>query len=191
MFMNNTTKIYEKNGKPLSIEMYYAESSSPQAAILKEQWKAAGAELELKLVDFGALIDVLLRKSDANGNLSGAAGFNPDTAGTDSAFDAYLLGFAQESDPQEYAQYFVDDNFWNFYHYDNADVRAWFAEQEVTTDQNERSAILHKISEQITEDLPWFTYAGENETIVAGANIGGLDPDTRGYTLNAETWYLK
>jgi len=44
---------------------------------------------------------------------------------------------------------------------------------------------------QITEDLPWFTYAGKNETIVAGKNIGGLEPDTRGYTLNAHTWFLK
>ncbi len=189
--LNKSTQIYEKNGEALSVELYYAESSSAQAAILKEQWKAAGVELDLKLVDFGALIDVLLRKSDANGNISGSSGFNAETAGTDAPFDAYLLGFAQESDPQEYAQYFVDDNFWNFYHYDNADVRTWFAQQEVTTDQNERSAILHKISEQITEDLPWFTYAGENETIVAGANIGGLDPDTRGYTMNAYTWYLK
>ncbi len=189
--MNKATGIYEKNGKPLRIEMYYAESSAAQAAIFKEQWKAAGVDLNLKLVDFGALIDVLLRKSDANGNLAGTPGFDQSTSATDSNFETYLLGFAQESDPQEYAQYFVDDPFWNFYHYDNADVRKWFAEQEVATDQTERMEILHKISEQITEDLPWFTYAGKNETIVAGKNVGGLDPDTRGYTLNAHQWYLK
>lgn len=189
--MNNTTKFYEKNGQPLRIEMYYAESSAAQAAIFKEQWKAAGVDLNLKLVDFGALIGVLLRKSDANGLLQGDPGFDQATAATDSNFDTYLLGFAQESDPQEYAQYFVDDPFWNFYHYDNADVRTWFAEQEVATDQEVRSSILHKISEQITEDLPWFTYAGKNETIVAGKNIGGLSPDTRGYTLDAHLWYLQ
>lgn len=189
--MNNTTKFYEKNGKSLRIEMYYAESSAPQAAIFKEQWKAAGVDLNLKLVDFGALIGVLLRKSDANGRLANEAGYDQTTAATDSNFDTYLLGFAQESDPQEYAQYFVDDPFWNFYHYDNANVRTWFAEQEVTTDQTKRSAILHQISEQITEDLPWFTYAGKNETIIAGKNIGGLNPDTRGYTLDAHLWFLQ
>jgi ABC-type transport system substrate-binding protein len=171
--------------------MYYAESSSAQAAIFKEQWKAAGVDLNLKLVDFGALIGVLLRKSDANGRLANETGYDQTTAATDANFDTYLLGFAQESDPQEYAQYFVDDQFWNFYHYDNAQVRTWFAEQEVAVDQAKRSAILHKISEQITEDLPWFTYAGKNETIVAGKNIGGLSPDTRGYTLDAHLWYLQ
>lgn len=188
---NSATKFYEKNGKPLRIEMYYAESSSAQAAIFKEQWKAAGVDLNLKLVDFGALIGVLLRKSDANGRLANETGYDQTTAATDANFDTYLLGFAQESDPQEYAQYFVDDQFWNFYHYDNAQIRTWFAEQEVAVDQAKRSAILHKISEQITEDLPWFTYAGKNETIVAGKNIGGLSPDTRGYTLDAHLWYLQ
>ncbi len=189
--MNSSTDVYEKNGEPLDIGIYYADSSSPQAAIFKEQWRAAGVNVTLKLVDFGALIDVLLRKSDANGNLSGDTGFNADTAATDANFDAYLLGFSQESDPDEYAQYFIEHPFWNFYHYDNADVEKWFAQQAVTTDQNERMNILHKVSEQITEDLPWFTYAGKNETIVAGNNIGGLAPDTRGYTLDAQNWFIK
>ncbi len=189
--LNATTKLYEKNGKPLTIELFYAESSAAQAAILKEQWKAAGVDLNLKLVDFGALISVLLRKSDANGNLANSLSFDKATSATDANFDAYLLGFAQESDANEYAQYFVNDPFWNFYHYENTDVQKWFAEQAITTDQAKRSEILQKISVQITEDLPWFTYAGKNETIVAGKNIGGLEPDTRGYTLNAHTWFLK
>lgn len=189
--LNATTKLYEKNGKPLTIELFYAESSAAQAAILKEQWKAAGVDLNLKLVDFGALISVLLRKSDANGNLANSPSFDKSTSATDANFDAYLLGFAQESDANEYAQYFVADPFWNFYHYENADVQKWFAEQAITTDQAKRSEILQKISVQITEDLPWFTYAGKNETVVAGKNIGGLEPDTRGYTLNAHKWFLK
>lgn len=189
--MNASTGIYEKDGQPLEVEIYYADSTSPQAAILKEQWRTAGVSVDLKLVDFGALIGVLLRKSDANGNLDGDPGYDPETAATDASFDAYLLGFAQESDPDEYAQYFVDDPFWNFYHYENADVQRWFAQQATTTDQSERTAILHQISEQITEDLPWFTYAGKNETIVAGNNIGGLDPDTRGYTMDAQNWFIK
>ncbi len=188
--MNGSTKIYEKNGSPLKVELFYAESSAPQAAILKEQWKMAGVDLNLKLVDFGALIDVLLRKSDKDGNLANSPNFDKTSSATDAAFDAYLLGFAQESDPNEYAQYFVDDPFWNFYHYDNADVQKWFAEQAITTDQAARNSLLNKISVQITEDLPWFTYAGKNETIVAGNNIGGLSPDTRGYTLNSHLWTL-
>lgn len=189
--MNNSTKIYEKNGTPLKIELFYAESSAPQASILKEQWKMAGVDLNLKLVDFGALIDVLLRKSDKNGNLANSPSFDKATSATDAAFDAYLLGFAQESDPNEYAQYFVDDPFWNFYQYENKDVQKWFAQQAITTDQAQRNAILNKISEQVTEDLPWFTYAGKNETIVAGNNVGGLTPDTRGYTLNSHLWFFK
>jgi len=189
--MNASTKIYEKNGEPLKIELFYAESSAPQASILKEQWKMAGVDLNLKLVDFGALIDVLLRKSDKDGNLANSSNFDKASSASDAAFDAYLLGFAQESDANEYAQYFVDDPFWNFYHYDNKNVQKWFAEQAITTDQAKRNAILNQISEQITEDLPWFTYAGKNETIVAGNNIGGLTPDTRGYTLNSHLWFLK
>ena len=189
--MNAKTGIYEKAGEPLRIELYYAESSSAQAAIFKEQWKAAGVDLNLKLVDFGALIDILLRKSDADGNLAGSSEYNAETASTDSPFEAYLLGFAQESDPDEYAQYFVDDPFWNFYHYENEDVQKWFAQQAVAVDQQKRMEILHETSEQITEDLPWFTYAGKRETVVAGKNVGGFSPDTRGYTLNAHTWFFK
>ncbi|MGM0431619.1 MAG: ABC transporter substrate-binding protein [Spirochaetota bacterium] len=189
--MNDRTDIYEKDGEPLVVEMLYSEADGAQAAILKEQWKAAGVQVDLKLLDFGALIDVLLRKSDADGNLAGSSDFDSSTASTDANFEAYLLGFAQESDPDEYAQYFVDDPFWNFYHYDNEDVQKWFEQQAVAIDQEKRMEILHKISEQITEDLPWFTYAGENETVVTGNNIGGFDPDTRGYTLNSHEWYIK
>ncbi|MFW5737947.1 MAG: hypothetical protein ACOCYX_03465, partial [Spirochaetota bacterium] len=90
-----------------------------------------------------------------------------------------------------YAQYFVDNPSWNFYHYENEDVQRWFEEQAVTVDPEERQEILHRISEQITEDLPWFTYAGTNENVVTGANIGGFDPDTRGYTLNAHLWTIE
>ncbi len=189
--MNDQTGVYELDGEPLEIEMIYAEADGAAAAILKEQWSQAGVNLQLRLLDFGALINVLLRKSDANGNLEGDDGYDPETAATDSPFEAYLLGFAQESDPDEYAQYFVDDPFWNFYHYDNEDVQRWFEEQAVTVDPDERQEILHRISEQITEDLPWFTYAGTNENVVTGANIGGFDPDTRGYTLNAHLWTIE
>ncbi|MFW5744275.1 MAG: ABC transporter substrate-binding protein [Spirochaetota bacterium] len=189
--MNDQTDIYERDGEPLAIELIYSEADGAAAAILKEQWSQAGVDLELRLLDFGALINVLLRKSDANGNLEGDDGYDPETAATDSPFEAYLLGFAQESDPDEYAQYFVDDPFWNFYHYENEDVQRWFEEQAVTVDPDERQEILHRISEQITEDLPWFTYAGTNENVVTGANIGGFDPDTRGYTLNAHLWTIE
>lgn len=189
--MNGQTGIYELDGEPLEIELIYSEADGAAAAILKEQWSQAGVDLQLRLLDFGALINVLLRKSDANGNLEGDDGYDPETAATDAPFEAYLLGFAQESDPDEYAQYFVDDPFWNFYHYDNEDVQRWFAEQAVTVDPDERQEILYRISEQITEDLPWFTYAGTNENVVTGANIGGFDPDTRGYTLNAHLWTIE
>lgn len=189
--MNDQTGVYERDGEPLEIEMIYSEGDAAAAAILKEQWSQAGVDLQLRLLDFGALINVLLRKSDANGNLEGDDGYDPETAATDSPFETYLLGFAQESDPDEYAQYFVDDPFWNFYHYENEDVQRWFEEQAVTVDPDERQEILHRISEQITEDLPWFTYAGTNENVVTGANIGGFDPDTRGYTLNAHLWTIE
>jgi hypothetical protein len=51
--------------------------------------------------------------------------------------------------------------------------------------------ILHRISEQITEDLPWFVYANTSEIVVTGANVGGFEPDTRGYTLNSHLWTLE
>lgn len=190
--MNAQTGVYELDGEPLEIEMIYSEGDAAAAAILKEQWSLAGVDLELRLLDFGALIGILLDKSDAEGDReSDGSAFNPDTAATDSPFETYLLGFAQESDPDEYRQYFVDDPFWNFYHYENEDVQRWFDEQRVTVDQDARQEILHRISEQLTEDLPWFTYAGTNENVVTGANIGGFDPDTRGYTLNAHLWTIE
>jgi peptide/nickel transport system substrate-binding protein len=190
--MNSQTGLYELDGEPLEIELLYAESDAAAAAILKEQWSQVGVNLNLKLLDFGALINVLLRESDAEGDLeSDGAAYDPETASTDAPFEAYLLGFAQESDPDEYAQYFVDDPFWNFYHYENEDVQRWFEQQAVAVDVEERVEILHKISEQLTEDLPWFVYAGTNENVVTGANIGGFDPDTRGYTLNSHLWTLE
>ena len=190
--INSQTGFYELDGVPLEIEMLYAGSDAPAAAILKEQWSDAGVNLRLRLLDFGALIDILLRKSDADGNLEAdGAVFNAETAATDSPFEAYLLGFAQESDPDEYAQYFVDNDFWNFYHYENADVRRWFEQQAAMLDTRARREILHRISERITEDLPWFVYAGTNESVVTTVNLKGFDPDTRGYTLNAHLWMLE
>jgi len=190
--MNQETGVYERNGEPLEVEMLYAESRAAAAAIFKEQWSAAGVQTNLKLLDFGALINVLLRKSDAEGDLeSDGADFDADEAATDAAFEAYLLGFAQESDPDEYAQYFVDNPSWNFYGYDNEDVQRWFEEQKVAVDPDRRMEILHNISEQITEDLPWFVYANTSEIIVTGANIGNYEPDTRGYTLNSHLWTLE
>ncbi len=189
---NGQSGFFEMDGEPLTIELLYAEGDAAAAAILNEQWREAGVNLELRLLDFGALINVLLRKSDAEGDLEDdGAAFDGENVATDSPFEAYLLGFAQESDPDEYAQYFVDDDFWNFYHYDNADVRRWFAEQAVTVDPEARQEILYRISEQLAEDLPWFVYAGTNEIVVTRASIGGFDPDTRGYTLDAHLWTLE
>ncbi|MFW5737600.1 MAG: ABC transporter substrate-binding protein, partial [Spirochaetota bacterium] len=84
--MNDQTDIYERDGEPLAIELIYSEADGAAAAILKEQWSQAGVDLELRLLDFGALINVLLRKSDANGNLEGDDGYDPETAATDSPF---------------------------------------------------------------------------------------------------------
>lgn len=190
-YVMGTDGFYEKDGQVLEVELLYAESNTAVAEILKEQWKQAGVDANIKLLDFGALIDVLLRQSDADGNVKeDGSTYDEETLGTDANFDAYLLGFAQESDPNEYAQYFIDDNFWNFYHYQNEDVQAWFVQQAVQVEVADRSETLHKISEQISTDLPWYTYAGANEIIVATSNLTGFNPDSRGYTMNAYQWEL-
>lgn len=191
-YILNSEGYYEKDGEVLSIELLYASSNTAAATIITEQWKQAGVKVSAKLLDFGALIQNLLRQSDAEGNVKvDNSTYDESTLATDSNFEAYLLGFSQESDPDEYAQYFVDNPSWNFYHYENEDVNQWFKEQAVETNFEKRKEILQKISVQITEDLPWFTYAGSKETVVVRSDLGGFEPTGYGYTMNSYNWYLK
>ncbi|ONI47451.1 hypothetical protein AN644_00430 [Candidatus Epulonipiscium fishelsonii] len=182
---------YEKDGQVLEVELMYAESSTQIAEILKEQWSKVGVDATIKMLDFGALIDELTRKSDKDGNLAiNGTNYDETTLATDACFDAYLLGFAQESDPNEYAQYFTNDDSWNFYHYHNPEVEVLFADQAKAVDQTERKAILNEISEHLSHDLPWYTYGGVNEIVVTRSDLSGYTPDARGYTMDAHEWKL-
>lgn len=174
---------YEKDGETLHVRYDLVESNDGRqmAQLVQQYWREIGVETEIITQDFATLAFSKLFPKD---------GDSPRAVTADD-FDAYTLGFGVEVDPDEYREYFVTADgvgSWNFITYSNADVDRLFEEQLLKTDEDERTAAFHEISEIISEDIPWIPLY--SKMFIAGLSdrVEGFVADFRGLTFQIEKW---
>lgn len=181
--MNDSTGYYEKDGQTLHLtyDMTSSTDGKSIAALIQQQWKEIGVEMEVIEQDFATLAYTKLLPGEATEET------------TAESFQCYTLGFGVEADPEEYNEYFSTSTgagSWNFIHYSNAEVDQLFKDQLLMTDPAERAECFHKIAELISQDIPWIPLY--NKAGVAGLNdkVQNFVCDFRGITFQIEKWSI-
>lgn len=186
-FKLNGSGIYEKDGKELKFTLSVPTGKTERektGVLLKQQWGEIGVKVDIASLDFSTLVTKLLPKG----------GDGKQRAVKADDYDAYILGFGVEADPDEYRSYF-DSNFmppngYNFVNYSNPQVNALFDKELTQTNQDERTATFHEIGKTLSDDLPWIAIYGQKSVFAANKKVANFAPDFRGVTFNAKDWSL-
>ena len=175
--------IMKKDGKTLHLtyDMSTSTDGKAVAALIQQQWKAIGVEMEVIEQDFATLAYTKLLPGEATEETTG------------DSFQCYTLGFGVEADPNEYNEYFSTSTgagSWNFIHYSNPEVDQLFKDQLLLTDPDERAECFHKIADLISKDLPWIPLY--NKAGIAGVSdkVQNFVCDYRGITFQIEKWNI-
>lgn len=181
--MNESTGYYEKDGETLHLtyDMSTSTDGKSVAAMLQQQWKEIGVEMEVIEQDFATLAYTKLLPGEATEET------------TADSFQLYTLGFGVEADPQEYNEYFSTSTgagSWNFIHYSNAEVDELFKQQLLLTDPEERAECFHQIADLISNDIPWIPLYNKAGICGVSDRVQDFICDYRGITFQIEKWKL-
>ena len=187
-FAKNSDGFYEKDGVVLglTLEVPTGKKEREQTAVLlKQDWEAVGIKTELQFLDFPTLVTKLLpRTSD-----------DKQRAVTKDDFDAYILGYGVEADPDEYTPYFHTDymppNGYNFCGYSTPSMDVLLEAQRKEVDFEARQQLFWEIGEEICADQAWIPLYTANVLFAKNNSLDGFEPDFRGVTFNARDWSLK
>lgn len=145
--------VQQKNGQPLKFTAIYSSNSQQLGQIMtvaQQQWKDIGAAVDLKPMDFDALLDVVNKTRD---------------------FDAVSLGWSLGLDPDQTSIWSSDQikSGFNFIAYKSATVDKLLQEGVSLPgcDQAKRKAIYGQFQQTIAEDQPYtFLYSPTTLTVV-------------------------
>jgi peptide/nickel transport system substrate-binding protein len=176
---------YEKNGEELAITLEVPTGKKEReqtSVLLKQYWEEVGIRTELRMQDFATLVTKLLPRTKD--------GRQREVTADD--FDAFILGFGIEADPNEYYSYFhsgtMPPNGYGFCGYDDAEMDRLLDAQLTATDPEERAELFHAISAQIVGEQVWMPLYYQKQTYAYNKRVSGFEPDFRGLTFTAEEW---
>lgn len=186
-YTKNAAGIYEKDGKELkfTIEVPTGKKEREKTAVmLKQMWDEIGLVVEIRQLDFPTLVTKLLPK-DKEGKQRTV---------TAEDYDAYILGFGVEADPDEYRPYFhsafMPPNGYNFVSYSDPEMDELLINQLLETNQDARQAIFWEIGKKLSDEQPWIPIYGQKSVFVSNVKVQGFTPDFRGVTFNAREWSI-
>lgn len=187
-YSKNSKGIYEKNGKELSftLEVPTGKKEREQSAtMIKQNLEEFGVKVELRNQDFPTLVTKLLPKTPD--------GKQREVTADD--FDAYILGFGIEADPDEYRSYFgsayMPPNGYNFCGYSNPEVDKLLEQQAHEVDFEKRKEITWELGRIFAEDEIWIPLYEQSDPYIVNNRVAGFEPDFRGVTFNAKDWSVK
>ncbi len=187
-FKLNNNGFYEKDGQVLGLTLQVPTGKKEReqtAVLLKQDWEAAGIKTELQFLDFPTLVTKLLPKTKDG----------KQRAVTKDDFDAYILGFGVEADPDEYKPYFhsafMPPNGYNFCGYDTDTMDAMLDAQKSEIDFEKRQQLFWDIGAEICGTQAWLPLYGVNALFVKNNRVVDFEPDFRGVTFNARLWSVR
>jgi peptide/nickel transport system substrate-binding protein len=186
-YAKNGQGIYTKDGQELAftIEVPVGNKEREKTSVLIQQmWTELGVKVDVLQLDFPTLVTKLLPKD--NGGAQRAV--------TADDYDAYILGFGVEADPDEYRPYFhtafMPPNGYNFISYSDPAMDEMLEKQLVETDPAARQQIFFEIGKKLSDEVPWIALYGQNSVFVANTNVKGFSPDFRGVSFTAMEWSI-
>jgi peptide/nickel transport system substrate-binding protein len=133
------------DGTPLRIDfVHFSGQQADYAAVLKQQWKVVGVELETKQMDNPTLVANMFR---------------------DRTFDTGIVSYCNESDPQigvrrqYHSSQISTAGFTNGAGYRDPEMDALWDQSVSEVDEGRRRAIFQRIQEQAVRDLPYWWLA--------------------------------
>ncbi|WP_423410460.1 peptide-binding protein [Heyndrickxia sp. MSNUG] len=187
-YSKNKNGIYEKNGKELSFMLEVPTGTKEReksAVLLKQMWEKVGVKVELRSLDFPTLVTKLLPKTDDG----------KQREVTKDDYDAYILGFGIEADPDEYRSYFgssyMPPNGYNFVGYSDSKVDKLLEDQAREIDLQKRQNLIWEVGNKLAEDEIWIPLYEQNTPYVVNNRVSGFKPDFRGVTFKAKDWSVK
>ncbi|MCA0991980.1 ABC transporter substrate-binding protein [Guptibacillus hwajinpoensis] len=184
-YEKNSEGIYERDGNELSFMMEVPTGTKEReksAVLLKQMWEKIGVKVELRSLDFPTLVTKLLPKTDDG----------KQREVTKDDYDAYILGFGIEVDPDEYRSYFGSEymppNGYNFVGYSDQKVDELLEAQTTEIDFDKRQQLIWDVSQKLAEDEIWIPLYEQESPFVVNNRVNGFEPDFRGVTFSAESW---
>jgi ABC-type transport system substrate-binding protein len=160
------------------------------ADLIREQLAQVGIEVEVVLLDWYALLDVLFGQTFDMVLLSVSdLGTNPDDLWLwASSADVPLLSEA----PPVYGASFPGGGY-NFGSYHNPQVESWLQQARAVPgcDLDQRAALYRRVQATLAKDAP-YVWIDVPRTIVAlQSRLGGVNPGPWSLWYNVHEWYLR
>lgn len=140
------------------LKLAYIGTNVPQqkqAAVIQQQLKAAGIELELAGLDGSAI--------------------TPEMQNKDSKYDMFLGGYIMGIDPSTFFDLFRSDSAYNYSHLVDKDLDALFAKGAAEIDPAKRMAIYTEVQQRIQSDAAFYPYADNKRILAVTANVAGVE----------------
>lgn len=165
----------------ISLKFTLVTSNHPQlqqaAELLKEQWQALGAEVEIKIFDVGTLEREIIKNRDYDALLFGE-----------------ILGGIPDPFPFWHSSQKKDPGL-NLALYENKEVDKLLQEARENLDDKARKEKLEKFQNLLLEDAPSVFLFNPPYNYVASSKIKGIDlkmiPDPSKRFSDIENWHIK
>jgi peptide/nickel transport system substrate-binding protein len=177
--MNEATAIRERNGVSLKLSLYTNAGNQVRetmGALIQEQLREVGVEIELIPVEWYSFLDVLFGQTFDLVLVSWAnLGVNPDdgdlwSAGSDALFEGG-----------------------NFVSYYNPEVEKKLTEARGLPgcDQDARAELYRAIQARLYEDQPYAWLDVPRDLVAIHKRVGGVNPGPQGVWHNVHEWYIQ
>jgi peptide/nickel transport system substrate-binding protein len=171
----NARGMLEKDGKPFSFTVITNqgnESRLKAAQIMKEQLKKSGIEMNIKVLEWQAMLHEFIDKK---------------------RFEAIIMGWGLSRDPDLYDIWHsskTKEGEFNFISYKNIEVDRLLIEGRQTFDIPKRKKIYHRIHEILSEEQPTiFLYVPDALTVI-NRRFRGIEKAPLGITYDFIRWYV-
>jgi peptide/nickel transport system substrate-binding protein len=170
---------YAKNGKRLEFTVLINQGNKERqqaAIILQQQFKKVGVKMEIKVLEWSALLRVVNAPTDPKD------------------FDAVLMGWSLGIDPDSYSIWHSSQypRGLNFIRYNNPKADKLLEAGRTELNQAKRKAVYAKLYRQITADAPYVFLWYPTVVMAVSRRVGGIDPNPgpAGVFLDAEDVFV-
>jgi len=165
----------EKNGKAFEFTVLVNQGNEARlktAQIIKENLKKIGIKLNIKVLEWQAMLHEFIDKK---------------------RFEAVILGWSISLDPDQYDIWHSSktrEKELNFISYSNPEVDALLEKGRRTFDINERKKAYFRIQEILAEEVPYIFLYVPDATIIVSGRVRGIKPSPIGISYNLPKWYV-
>ncbi len=160
-----------KDGERLEFTLSYPSGNVPRernAEIIQDMASDVGIAIELDMMEFTTLADVVFDEQD---------------------FDLYLMGWSLALEPDPSGIWLSDDH-WNAVGFDHPDNDELIMEARRTTDMDERAELYSEWQALLVEEAPYVWLYAEDEAFVHTPDLHNFQGDAFSMWWNVEEWEL-